>query len=65
MAYKNKSDAVKYNNQYNKEAYDRINITVPKGMRDVIKDAALECGESTNAFIVKLVNSELQRLGKI
>ena len=30
-------NSTKYKNEYNKENYDRINITVPKGMKDKIK----------------------------
>lgn len=60
MSYKNKSDAVKYNNEYNKKSYDRINFTVPKGYRDVIRDAANANGESVNEFILRLVRNEIE-----
>jgi uncharacterized protein (DUF1778 family) len=60
MSYKNKSDAVKYNNEYNKKSYDRINFTVPKGYRCVIRDAANANGESVNEFILRLVRDEIE-----
>ena len=60
MAYKNKSDAVKYNNEYNKKAYDRINLTVPKGYREVIREAANASRESVNEFILRLVRNEIE-----
>lgn len=60
MAYKNRSDAVKYNNEYNKKAYDRINFTVPKGYREVIREVANANGESVNEFILRLVRNEIQ-----
>lgn len=60
MAYKNKSEAVKYNNEYNKRSYDRINFTVPKGYREVIRDAASANGESVNEFILRIVRSEIE-----
>ena len=60
MAYKNKSDAVKYNNEYNKRAYDRINLTVPKGHREVIREAANANGESVNEFILRLIKGEIE-----
>lgn len=60
MAYKNKSDAVKYNNEYNKKSYDRINFIVPKGYREVIRDAANANGESVNEFILRLVRDEIE-----
>ena len=31
MAYKDKSAAIKYNNKFIAEAYDRVNLTLPKG----------------------------------
>ena len=37
--------------RYNKKAYDRIDIIVPKGKRDVIKSFARRQGKSTNRFI--------------
>ena len=37
--------------RYNKKAYDRIDIIVPKGKREVIKRFAQKQGKSTNRFI--------------
>ena len=37
--------------RYNKKAYDRIDIIVPKGKRAIIKDFAQKQGKSTNKFI--------------
>ena len=37
--------------RYNKKAYDRIDIIVPKGKREVIKNFARKQGKSTNKFI--------------
>ena len=37
--------------RYNKKAYDRIDIIVPKGKRDIIKRFAQKQGKSTNRFI--------------
>lgn len=63
MAYKEKSNAIAYNNKFNKETYDRINLTVPKGKKEVIQSAAQLTGESVNGFIWRLVQAELDRLG--
>lgn len=63
MAYKEKKDAVAYNNRYNKEAYDRINLTVPKGKKEAIQTAAQQSGESVNGFIWRLIQVELDRMG--
>lgn len=37
--------------RYNKKAYDRIDIIVPKGKRELIKQFARRQGKSTNKFI--------------
>ena len=62
MAYKDRSNAIKYNNEYNKQAYDRINLTVPKGKKESIQTAAQTNGESVNAFINRLIDTELERI---
>ena len=41
MAYKDKSSAIKYNNEYNSKAYDRINFTLPKGEKEKVPGDAL------------------------
>lgn len=62
MAYKKKEDAISYNNKFISAAYDRINLTVPKGQKERIRAGAAVTGESTNAFINRLINAELDRL---
>ena len=62
MAYKEKADAIRYNNEYNAKAYDRINLTVPKGQKEVIQAAAKQNGESVNAFINRVIIENLERL---
>lgn len=62
MAYKDRSTAIKYNNEYNKQAYDRINLTVPKGKKESIQTAAQANGESVNAFINRLIDTEFERI---
>ncbi len=53
------SAAVK--NKWNEKAYDRINLTVPKGQKEVIKKYAEANGESVNGFIQRLINEALNR----
>ena len=61
MAYKNKSDAIKYNNDFIKQAYDRINLTVEKGQKEVIRAAAERAGESVNAYINVAIAQRMER----
>lgn len=56
MAFKEKSQAIKYNNEFIKQSYDRINLTVPKGKKEIIQSAAKASGESVNAFINRAID---------
>lgn len=53
------SSAVK--NKYNAKAYDRINLTMPKGKKEIIQSHAEELGESTNAFINRAIEETMKR----
>ena len=48
-------------NKYKKNNYDRIEITVPKGQRDVFQAHAAARGESTNAFIGRAITETMER----
>ena len=61
MAFKDKEKAIRYNNEFNKATYDRINLTVPKGNKDKIKAHAEENGESVNGFINRAIDETMER----
>lgn len=61
MAYKDKSKAVEYNNKFIAEAYDRVNLTMPKGKKEIIKAHAEQQSESTNSFINRAIDETMQR----
>ena len=46
---------------YVRNKYDRINLTVPKGRKAEIQNAAEESGESLNAFVVGAVDERIER----
>ena len=48
--------------RYNKKAYDRINIIVQKGQRQIIKDVAASQGKSLNRFVLDAVEAEMKRI---
>lgn len=48
MAYEKYS----YNNDYTRDNYDRINLIVPKGKREVIKAKAAERGVSVSQLVI-------------
>lgn len=52
------SSAVK--NKWMNKAYDRINLTVPKGKKEEIKAYAESKGESVNAFINRAIDEAMQ-----
>ena len=47
--------------KYNAKAYDRINIAVPKGQKDIIKARAEASGQSINAYINTAIEEKLKR----
>ncbi len=50
-----KFNETEYKNRFIKEKYDRINLTVPKGQKEMLKKAAAEAGESVNEYINKAI----------
>jgi uncharacterized protein (DUF1778 family) len=45
--------------KYTRENYDKILVTIPKGEREKIKDAAESVGMSMNAFIVDAIRAKM------
>lgn len=48
-------------NKYMVANYDRINLTVLKGRKDIIKAHAESKGESVNAFINRAIDETMER----
>ena len=54
--------SAKVKNRYNAKAYDRINLIVPKGKKEIIAaHAKLQGDESTNAFIKRAIDETMKR----
>ena len=49
---------ISYQNEYIKEKYDRINLTVPKGRKEEIKQKAAAAGQSVNEYINTLIDND-------
>ena len=47
--------------RYNKKAYDRIDVVVPKGQRQIIKDFAARKGKSRNRFICDAIDYQMNK----
>lgn len=46
--------------RYNKKAYDRIDVVVPKGQREIIKAFAASQGKSLNRFICDAIEYQMK-----
>lgn len=58
MSKSKTSAAVK--NRYNKKTYDRIEVVVPKGKKEQIKQHAEQRGESVNSFINRAIDKTME-----
>ena len=61
MAYKNKADATAYQNKFIAKAYDRVNLTMPKGKKELVQAHAEARRESVNGFINRAIDHEMER----
>lgn len=52
-----KFDQFKYQNEFNKQKYDRITILLPKGEKEELKKAATDAGVSLNEYIKSKIYS--------
>lgn len=48
-------------NKYIAKAYDRINLTIPKGDKDKLQAHAQAQGESVNGFIKRAIHETMER----
>ena len=63
MAYKDKSQAVKYQNEFNKVKYDRVTIMLCKGGKDAVKSLAALNNQSVNEYIKTAITDKATRDG--
>ena len=50
-----------YRNEWIAEKLARINLTVPKGRKELVKARATAHGESVNSFINRAINEAIER----
>jgi len=48
-------NSVALKNDYNRERYDRLNLMVPKGKREILKNRAKSMGMSLNKYFMTAV----------
>jgi predicted HicB family RNase H-like nuclease len=52
------------NAKYNAKAYDRLEMKVPKGKKELIHDYAAARGESLNGFMNRAIDETMERDGR-
>lgn len=57
-----KFDKIAYNNKFINKTYDRINLTMPKGKKDIVKQHAQTMGESVNSFINRAIDEKIKKI---
>lgn len=63
MSEARKAANKKWNDANLKDKYDRIQLVVPKGEKDLIKAAADQVNESVSAYIYAAVRQRMEREG--
>ena len=48
----------KYKNTHRDSHYDRLELAVPKGMKDIIKSLATDKGMSVNSYLIDLIRKD-------
>lgn len=52
---------IEYINNYIKKKYDRINLLIPAGNKEIIKSRAAKKGKSVNQYLNDLIEDDLRR----
>lgn len=60
-----KFNQIAYQNNYKREKYDKIEVIVPKGEKEHIKQAAKAAGLSVSAYIYKVVQEDMEKGGTV
>ena len=58
---KNSEKRIASNNKWTNAHYDRVNLAIPKGRKDIIKAHADVHGESINAFLGRAIQEAIER----
>ena len=53
-------DQIKYQNEYKKKNYDRMELLVPKGEKAIIKEAAAALGQSVKEFVYSAIKEKME-----
>lgn len=53
--------ASEYRNKWISEKLDRVNLTMPKGKKEIVQDHSLAVGMSLNAYINQAIDEKMER----
>lgn len=53
--------STKYKNDFINKTYDRVNLTLPKGMKEEVRKYAESKGLSLNGYINKLIEEDMKQ----
>lgn len=53
--------STKAQNKYIAKAYDRVNLTMPKGKKDLVQAQAATLGVSVNSYINAAIDEKIER----
>ncbi len=61
MARPKKEDfnQIKYQNEFNKANYDRVEVNMPKGKKAIVKNAAAAAGQSVSEYINQAIDARM------
>ncbi len=51
---------IKYQNEYNRQKYDTILVTLPKGKKDKVKKRASSLGKSVSRYINDMIDRDIE-----
>lgn len=52
---------IKYQNEFNKANYDRVEIIMPKGQKAVVKEKAKAAGQSVSEYVNQAIGERMER----
>ena len=50
---------IKYQNEFNKANYDRVEVNMPKGKKAIVKEAAAAAGQSVSEYINQAIDARM------
>lgn len=60
-----KFNQIKYQNDYKRKNYDRMELLVPKGEKAEIKEIAKSLGKSVNEFVYSAVKEKMKEVKNV